>query len=451
MSPAVRWAFGSWPSPLRPEDLASAAVRLSEPRIDGDDLYWLEGRPSEAGRQVLVHLGPDGVPTDLTAAPFDVRTRVHEYGGGAYAVAAGTIAFSHLGDGRLYRLDRGQAEPHALTPVGPWRYADLRVDLVRQRLIAVREDHGPGGPPVAAIVDVPLEGERPPRVLVQGPDFLAAPRLSPDASRLAWLEWDQPDMPWDATRLRVGTIDDDGAIVRSDLVAGRPDESIAQPEWSAEGTLHFVSDRSGWWNLYRLLEGPRLEALAGMDAEFADPAWILGRSSYGFLADGSILAVGRRDGTDQLFHIDPGRRVVAVETPYTEFDGLVAGQTVIAAVAASPVAGSAVVTFHPTILSRTQVVRRASTKVLDRAYISEPETIAFRSTGGRRAHALYYPPRNPHYRGLASERPPLVVRTHGGPTANASSGLDLGIQLLTTRGIAVVDVDYGGSTGHGRA
>jgi dipeptidyl aminopeptidase/acylaminoacyl peptidase len=442
--------YGSWRSPIRIDDILLDAVVFSEPWIDGDDLYWLEGRPDEGGRQVLVKLGTDGVTEDLTPAPVSVRTRVHEYGGGSYVVAGGVVVYSDLADGRLYRLDPGAASSIPITPAGPWRYADLRFDPVRRRFVAVREDHSSEGEPRNELVDVPMDGDRPQRVLVTGPDFVAAPRLAPDGNRLAWLEWDHPQMPWMASRLRVAPILADGSLGDPDLAAGGDDESIAQPEWSQDGTLHLVSDRSGWWNLYRLVDGPRLEPLAPMDAEFADPAWIFGRSSYGFLADGSIAAVARASGRDQLLHIAPGELIGEVETSFTEFTGLQVGPKGVLVLVGSPGGPAMVVRLDPETLALTGVLRRASSIALDQALIAVPESINYPTSRGRTAHALFYSPRNPEFAAPDDERPPLVVLSHGGPTSNAWTSLDLGIQLLTSRGIAVVDVDYGGSAGYGR-
>ena len=442
--------YGSWRSPIRIDDLVGDVIGLAEPWIDGADLYWLESRPSEGGRQVLVRVGADGAPEDLVPPPISVRTRVHEYGGGAYVVAGGTVVYSDGGDGRLYRLDPGADAPVAITPAGPWRFADLRFDPLRRRFVAVREDHSGHGEPVNAIVDVPLDGERDPRVLVGGPDFVAAPRVSPDGSRLCWLEWDHPHMPWEATRLRVAPIEPDGTLGQADLAAGGPDESIAQPEWSADGTLHLVSDRSGWWNLYRLVDGPRLEPLAPMEAEFADPAWVFGRSSYGFLPDGSIVAVARQAGHDRLFHLRPGVSIGEVETSFTEFDGLQVGPAGVLAIAGMPESPSVVVRLDPETLATAGILRRTSAIVLDPGLLSAPESIDFPTSGGRTAHALYYAPCHPAFEGPQDDRPPLVVLSHGGPTSNATTSLNLGIQFLTSRGIAVVDVDFGGSTGYGR-
>lgn len=443
--------YGSWTSPIRIDDVVGDVIGLGEPSIDGDDTYWLEGRPAEGGRRVLVRSGIDGVIADVTPAPYNVRTRVHEYGGGSYIAAGGVIVFSNFADGRLYRLDPGLDEPVAITPEGPMRFADIRPDPTRRRFVAVREDHSVEGQPAAAIVAIPLDGDTPPAVLVSGPDFLAAPRIAPDGSRLAWLEWDHPDMPWDASRLRVAPIRTDGSLDESVLVAGGPDESIAQPEWSPDGVIHFVSDRTGWWNIYRLLDGPSLDAIAPMAAEFADPAWVFGRSSYAFALDGSIVAVARRDGRDRLLHVRPGDLVGEIDTPYSEFEGIVTGPAGIVTVAGAPAEPTVLVRLDAATLAVAGVLRRASGFILDAEIVSVPETIHFPTSGGRTAHALYYAPRNPRFVGPVDERPPVVVLSHGGPTSNASTALDMSTQLLTSRGIAVVDVDYGGSTGYGRA
>ncbi len=441
--------FGAWRSPIRLEDVVGDVIVLAEPWIDGDDVFWLEGRPSEQGRRVLVRAAPDGSTADVTPAPFNVRSRVHEYGGGSYVVTGGVVVFSNFADGRLYRLDPGAEMPVPITPDGPWRYADLRPDPERRSFYAVRQDHSGDGEPVNTLVTIPLDGGEP-KVLVKSSDFVAAPRLSPDGRRLAWLEWDHPDMPWDSTLLKVAEFEPDGTLGPSILAAGGPDESIVQPEWSPAGRLHFISDRSGWWNLYRLVDGPRMEPLATMEAEFADPAWLFDRSTYGFLPDGAIASAARSGGRDHLFRIEPGKLIGEIEIPFTELDSLQVGARTVVAIAGAPGDPAIVVRFDPETLAPAGVLRRASTITLDPATIAQPESIEFPTVGDRTAHALYYPPTNPESVALPGEKPPLVVLTHGGPTANASTALDLGKQFLTSRGIAVVDVDYGGSTGYGR-
>jgi dipeptidyl aminopeptidase/acylaminoacyl peptidase len=441
--------YGAWRSPIRIEDVVGDVILLGEPLIDGDDIFWVEGRPTEGGRRTLVRAAADASTAELTPAPFNVRSRVHEYGGGSFVVVGGIVVFSDFADGRLYRLDPGADAPVPITPAGPWRYADLRPDLARRRFYAVREDHSGDGEPTNTIVTIPLDGGDP-QVLVKGSDFIASPRLSPDGTRLAWLEWDHPDMPWDATLLRVAAFEADGTLGEAILAAGGPDESIVQPEWAPDGTLHLISDRSGWWNLYRLVDGPRLEPLAAMEAEFADPAWIFDRSSYGFLPDGAVAAVARSGGRDHLFRIEPGALIGEIETPFTELDTLRIGPHAVVALAGRSGDPAVVARFDPVTLAPAGVLRRASTITFDPAGIAEPESIEFPTTGDRTAHALYYRPTNPDFRGPEGEKPPVIVLSHGGPTSNASTALDLNKQFMTSRGIAVVDVDYGGSTGYGR-
>ena len=333
-----------------------------------------------------------------------------------------------------------------ITPAGPYRYADLRFDAPRRRL-AVREDHSGEGQPRNELVAVPLDGEAPPQVLVSGPDFVAAPRLSPAADRLAGSSGTTPTCR-DTTRLRVATVAADGSLGTPELAAGGVDESIAQPEWSADGELHFASDRSGWWNLYRLAEGPRLDALAPTEAEFADPAWVFGRSSYAFLADGSIVAVARTAATGCS---TSARTISSARSPRRSPSSR-ASSCRRARWRRSPALPTVpIVRFDPETLEPIEVARAGSALAPDPAYISRPEPIAFPTSGGRTARALFYTPVNPDFEGPPGERPPLVVLSHGGPTSSTSTALDLAKQYLTSRGIAVVDVDYGGSTGYSRA
>ncbi len=444
--------YGAWRSPIAPADLAAGAVRLGELRADGEDLFWLEGRPADGGRQTLVRRRADGAIEDVSPPGFNVRTRVHEYGGGSYLAAGGLVVASEFSDGRLWRLPGAGAPAVPLTPVGPWRYADLARDPARPRVYAVREDHGTGGEPRNEIVAVGLGGPvaGSPAILAGGHDFVAAPRPSPDGRRLAWLTWDHPAMPWDSTELWVAEVAADGALGIPERVAGGPEVSVVLPAWGPAGDLFFVSDWTGWWNLYRWTGADEAsEPLAPAEAEFADPAWVLSRSSFCWLADGTLVAAARRWGRDLLVRVGQGGSLDPIAQPYTEVESLTALGARVACIGAAPGEAPAVVLLDPAT-GAAEVVRRSTGVALDPAWVSVPVAEDFPTVAGATARALFYPPTNPAFAAPAGERPPVVVTCHGGPTANASTGLALDVQLLTSRGIAVLDVDYRGSTGYGR-
>jgi dipeptidyl aminopeptidase/acylaminoacyl peptidase len=376
-------------------------------------------------------------------------------------VRDGRVVVSSSADNRLWSLDRdGFAAPEALTPEGPWRYADLCFDPRFPRLYAVRETHDVERPDdpllvVNEIVTLALDGsDGAGRVLVSGPDFVAGARPSPDGRRLAWLEWDHPDMPWDSVRLRVAEVAGDGTPGVPRTVAGGPGVSVVQASWSPAGVLVFACDETGWWNLYAF-DGPdglagTARNLAPMDAELSDPAWVFGRSSYGFLPGGGILAVARADGRDTFVRIDPDGTVTPLVTPFTEVEGLrIAGDEAIAIVA-GPRTGSIVARLDAATAETTGVLARSLSVPLDSSVLPVPEPITFPTAGGATARALYFAPSNAAFRGPDGERPPLLVLSHGGPTSAASSALSLDRAFFTSRGIAVVDVDYRGSTGYGR-
>lgn len=456
--------YGSWHSPISVELVAGAAVSISEPWAGLEDPYWLESRPTQGGRRTLLRHGSDGVTRELTPEPFRVGNGVHEYGGGSFVTDGFAIVVSNQADRRLYRVDKeGVAAPEPLTPDGPWRYADLRLDPRSPRLVAVRETHDAVAPNnhrlvVNEIVALALDGsDGPGRVLVSGPDFVAAPRFSPDGRWLAWIEWDLPFMPWDASRLRVALVEADGSLGEARTLAGGPGISVAQPEWSPAGVLHVVSDETGWWNLYAfdgdgpsVPEGPK-RAIAPMAAEFAEPAWEFGDSNYAFTPDGAILAAPRADGRDRLVRIEPGGTVTEVDTPFTEFDGLrIRGETAVV-VAAGPHDGAALLRLDPRTGAPTGVLARSLPSPVDPAVIVEGEPITFPTADGASARGIYFAPSNARYRGPDGEKPPLLVQVHGGPTSSTTSALSLDRAFFTSRGIAVVSVDYRGSSGYGRA
>lgn len=444
MSPPIR-PFGTWPSPISAELVSRAGVRLGELWGDGERLYWLEGRPAEAGRQALVHCGPDGRPSDLGVGA-NVRTRVHEYGGGSYAVADGRVWFVDFDDQRVWQRDPdGSVRP--LTAADGRRHADFDVDRRRRRLICVEEDHR-SAPPSNRLVALSWAGGEPLR-LRQGADFCAAPRLSPDGSRLAWIEWDHPDMPWDRTSLWLADVDGEGRLQHARRLAGG-EESILQPQWSPDGDLMCVSDRSGFWNLYRA-DGDGLHPVWPVDAECAEPPWLLAQRTYVFLNDGRLACVAKHRGRSRLHLLDPrGGDVVELDVGVTDVAPCIAAwDRGVAIVAGSPTQGTALLTVD--VDGRAaQTLRRSLDVDVDRRYLSIPRDLAVPTTDGAVTYAHVYAPHNQDVRPPEEERPPLLVLCHGGPTAASSTCLDLRIQFWTSRGFAVAAVDYRGSSGYGR-
>jgi len=453
--------YGSWASPVTADRIVAGTVGIGQPALDGGDVYWVESRPAEAGRNVLVRRTADGRGRDLLPPPWNVRTRVHEYGGGAYAVRAGLVVFSHDGDGRLYALDANDpaAGPTPLTPPTDGRalrYADLVFDPGRNRVICVREDHRAGGEPVNALVAVALDpagaGDEG-TVLAGGADFVASPALSPDGRLLAFLSWNHPNMPWDGTALRVGRFAADGGFVEVRRVGGGPEVSVFQPGWLPDGSLLFVADPTGWWNLYRRRDplGGEAEPLWPAEAEFGLPQWVFGMSTYGVLGDGRLVAARCDRGVWSLFVLDPERGAVeSVATPYEAIDDVRAAGDTVVFVGGAPTLPATLVRLDRRDGSQTPL-KRSTDDTPDPGFLSIPETVEFPTTGGRTAFGFFYPPASAGFVGPAGERPPLLVLSHGGPTSATETTLSLGIQFWTSRGIAVLDVNYGGSTGYGRA
>ncbi|MEA2622623.1 MAG: hypothetical protein QOH61_1533 [Chloroflexota bacterium] len=431
--------------------MAVAAGRgLREPRFDGGRLYWIESRPEEGGRSVIMREAVPGDQQDVTPAGFNVRSRVHEYGGGSYAVSTGLVVFSNFDDGRIYRQAAGEP-PQPLTQPGSLRYGDLSFDARRDRILCVVEDHGDGSEePRNSVAAVSL-ADGSVTELVAGADFFSDPRVEPAGGRLCWLRWNFPNMPWDGTELWVANLGTHGEVVDAHQLAGGPEESIVQPTWTANGDLVYASDRTGWWNLYRWrADGGQESALGPMNAEFAGPQWVLGASSFSPLDDGRTVAIGRVGGRDRLFVLEEGQPPRELELPWTELSHLVASARVIALATGSPTE-TAAITWLDLDTGSWRTVRRAGDLPIDADSISIPQAIEFPTSGGKTAHAQLYEPRNPSATAPAGERPPLVLISHGGPTAQASTSFDASIQFFTTRGFCVVDVDYGGSSGYGRA
>jgi dipeptidyl aminopeptidase/acylaminoacyl peptidase len=458
--------YGSWRSPIDAATVARAGRRLAAATLAGDGaVWWAEGRPDEGGRVVLVRRPPAGEPEDITPEGMNARTRAHEYGGGAWTLATpDLVVFANFADQRLYRQRLGE-KPVAIVPEpeteAGLRYADLRLTADGGTVLCVREIHGEGEAE-SQIVALPLDGSGEARVLAAGRDFYSFPRPSPDGRWLAWTCWGHPNMPWDGTELWVAPLDEPAAAT---LVAGGPEESVFQPEWDAEGRLHFASDRDGWWNLYRVAgdadelsitpgtASGEIEQLTAEEAELAHPQWLFGGATYAFLGDGAVACVRCERGEERLALLEPGaERTRDLGLPYTSFGfpALSSRGTTLAFAAASPARETAVVVYDVRGGGEPEEARSASADAVADEYVSLPRPIEFPTSGGETAHGFFYPPTNPEFEAPPGELPPLIVQSHGGPTSHTTPALDRELLYWTSRGFGVVDVNYRGSTGYGR-
>lgn len=460
--------FGSWSSPITADRLVDHVVGLGHPTSTPGHVWWTEQRPAEGGRVALVRVPLAGGPAEEVTAPeHHVRSTVHEYGGLAYVAADDLVVFVAFDDQRLVRLrPGGAAEPITPPPParGALRYAAPVLATDGRHCVAVRERHpvpdDPGGVRNDLVV-VPTDGSWPPRVVVDGHDFYAHPVLSPDGRRLAWVQWDHPAMPWDATELWEADLDADLVPVRRRKVAGGPGESVTQPSYAPDGCLHFVSDRSGWWNVYgEAHPGGPVRPVVLMEADIGEPDWVFGTANYALLGDGSVVVAWWSHGLAHLGLVRPGRAVGGPDPSPVELlaDGwtsvgfvrATADGAAVTAIAGGPAIAPCVVTIDP-VSGAVTVLARSQPDDPDPDLVSAPEAVTFAGSGGAPAHALFYPPRNPAFRGPSGERPPCIVRSHGGPTSAAVPVLNQAVQFWTSRGFAVVDVNYGGSSGFGRA
>jgi dipeptidyl aminopeptidase/acylaminoacyl peptidase len=449
--------YGSWKSPITADLIVSESIGLSSIVLDGADVYWIEMRPAEKGRYVIVKRSPDSTTVDVTPAKFNVRTRVHEYGGGAYTVRDGIVYFSNFSDQQLYGQRSPNLPPVALTQQPNLRYADGVIDAARNRFICVCEDHRATGSealnylaafalqPISSVTNASEITK-----LTNGHDFFAAPRLSPNGEQLCWLTWNHPNMPWDGTQLWLADLNDDGSLRNARVIAGSATEAICQPQWSPDGILYFVSDRTGWWNLYRYEQG-LAHALCPMEAEFGQPMWVFGMSNYAFADERTIVCSYLQQGFAKLALLDiVTNELTPIETPYSRIDGLRAAHGAAYFLAGSPTSATRIVRFDVSA-RKFETLRSANQLQLDEGYIAAPQPIEFPTSNNLTAHAFYYAPRNKDFAAPTDEKPPLLVMSHGGPTAMTTPTLDLEIQYWTSRGFAVLDVNYGGSTGFGRA
>jgi dipeptidyl aminopeptidase/acylaminoacyl peptidase len=482
--------FGEWPSPISAVDVARGRLRIAFPTVIDGEVWWQEGRPDEGGRVTVVHRSSGGKKTDLLPAPWNARTRVHEYGGLSYlpvpraatrpAATGGraprghAIVFANYADQRLYvagpEATAGKEQPYPLTPdpvkadIGSgacaMRFADFALSPDQREVWCVQELHS-GGKVTRSIAAVPLDGSAADdpaaiRELVTGSDFFAFPTPSPDGERLAWISWNHPHMPWDGTELRVAQISGGGkggqkTAGKGRLIKGGMSESVLAPVWRDSTSLYVATDWTGWWNIYQVgLSGEPPQALYPAEEEFAGPLWQLGGRPFALLGDGRLAVVHGR-GDMQLGLLDPETSELSeLDLPLAEFEPCVSADGgVIAGLAGGPAHPLSVVRID-LAASRMDVLRRDVDDVPDEAYLPVPRQVEVDGKYGRVVHALVYPPTSPDAAGPPDERPPYVVWVHGGPTARSVGRLDIEKAYFTSRGIGVIDVNYGGSTGYGR-
>ena len=442
--------YGSWISPITSDLIVSETVRLGQVILGNESTYWTEGRPQEGGRNVIVCCTADGQVNDVTPEPFNVRSRIHEYGGGAFAVVDKTVYFSNYLDNQIYRQEMG-ARPVAITAGSGRRYADFIIDEKRNRLICVVEDHSDlsQNEPVNSLMSLNLvDGMT--QIIAGGNDFYASPCISRDGSHLAWLTWNHPNMPWDSTELWVATWNENGTIANLKQVAGGHNESIFQPKWSPDNKLYYVSDRNGWWNLYYLQNG-QTKPLFEVEAEFGRPQWVFGMSTYGFVSAEKIICAYTQNGVWYLASIQTKtRKLERIETDYTSIESVQVNTNMVAFIGGSPSQFSSVAKLD-LATQYPYVIRKSCNVELQLECLSTSQTIKFPTADGLISYAFFYAPQNDRHIASESELPPLIVVSHGGPTGATSNTLSLNLQYWTSRGFAVLDVNYGGSTGYGRA
>jgi dipeptidyl aminopeptidase/acylaminoacyl peptidase len=445
--------YGAWKSPITSALLTSSGIGFSELCFSNGNLYWLESRPDEAGRVAIVRTRLRGKPADVIPKGFNARTRAHEYGGGAYLVHGEIVFFSNFKDQRLYRQER-TGTPIPITPEPPapasLRYADGQVTHDERTIICVRERHEEGREAINEIVAIPADGSGPAKVLLEGYDFYSFPRIRPDGKKLAWTCWRHPQMPWDGAELWVGDLSEDGTVSNSRHIAGSAMESVFQPYWRSDGSLYFISDRSGWWNLYVEREG-KIVTVLDMNAEVGVPQWMFGYTRYALLSDHRVACLVNDKGLEYVLLVDERsdeRRKLPL--PYSVFGGIRSdGEDRLFFAGAAP-AKAAEVAAYDVGADKLRVLKRSLEIRIDDGYFSIPEPIEFPTSGDRTAFAFFYAPRNKDFAAPPGERPPLIVISHGGPTSATTVALRLALQYWTSRGFAVVDVNYGGSSGYGR-
>ncbi|MBT3228940.1 MAG: S9 family peptidase [Candidatus Marinimicrobia bacterium] len=438
--------YGSWKSPISGKSLVQSSLRLGQIQIDDESIYWSEGRPAEKGRTALM-TWTDNKIHEITSDDSDVRTRAHEYGGGAFLCVKEHYFYINNSDQQIYEVHEN-GEPRQVTNHPEYRFADMILDQKRGSLYVVGENHADSQNIKNCLLRITLDGGGL-QIIAEGHDFFSNPQLSPDGSQLLFLAWDHPNMPWDGTQLQLADLDFDGNIARIQELAGGMDESIFQPQWDPDGSIYFISDRNGWWNIYRYYHS-QITCILESEAEFGLPQWVFGMSKYAVLNTGDLVAAYSDLSGSHLLRIDVQEGTsIEIKTHYTHIDQVKGSKNHIAFIGHTDSQPGEVVTMD--LDEKTShTIRKAAEIDINESYISKAQHVSFESAPDELTHAWFYPPRNPDYEARSGDLPPLIVLSHGGPTGNSSGAFSLAIQYWTSRGFAIVDVNYSGSTGYGR-
>lgn len=436
--------FGTWPSSISSKIVASAAPKISCIKSYNEQLFWVESRPQESGRNVIVCQDKEGKTKDLLPEPYSHSSRVHEYGGMAYTLLDNTIYFVNASDQRIYQIDIASGYAKAITEQGP-RFADLAIDSTNNRLIAVCEQHNDNGEPENFLAGISLDkANQKLQRLASGADFYAYPRISPNGQKLCWIEWNHPNMPWDCTQLYCA--DNQIILSNQNMVAGADNnEAIFQPQWSPDNQLYYVSDRNNWWNIYSAENGIVLD----MPAEFATPLWQFGMSTYDFIDSNTIACLWTQQGTWHCGFLNIASGTLStIDCPYKSMQAACCLNGKLYMIAGAPNIADEVVA-----VSKRDFIESVYSPAclnVESDNLAMPESISFPTANKERVQAFFYAPNHSQYAGMENELPPVITICHGGPTGATDCGLNLKIQYWTNRGFAVVDINYRGSTGFGR-
>ena len=442
--------FIPWESPITEDDVIHESLNISDIHIDGDDVYWIEKRDDEDGRNVIIKKDNNGNVTDVIPNKFNAKTNVHEYGGGSFSVSNGIVIFSNYPDNRLYKVSEADPLPTPITKDDPnLRYANIAFDNFHNRIITVHENHTNPNNIINSLVSINLEAPNNMITIKSGADFYSSPSINPDSTKLAWIEWNHPNMPWDSTSLHVGNISDDGSLLNHKQISGFQNESVSNPIWSPDGILHYISDSSGWWNIF-CLKGTQEINLTPIKAEFTQPQWQLGINFYDFISEDNIVCSYTQNGMWKLALLSTSDKQIKQILPeFTEIGraGIKASKEKIVSILGSYDSGYKLYEYN---IQNTQISQISSKEDPDinKAYYSTPQNIEYETKGYQQSNGFYYKPTNPFHES-SKTLPPLIVITHGGPTAATNGTLNLEIQYWTSRGFAVLDVNYRGSTGYG--